>query len=110
MLHVSLSKGTVVPTSRSLLNQCCLSACPETKVFNYFYFKEYYGTYSQLHSVAFVSSMNSALPSSWVDPPPPGNTSHMGFYLEYKQLDPPGKSWDPPPPWKMLDPRWNLGK
>ena len=24
--------------------------------------------------------------------------------------NPPGKSWTPPPPWKMLDPLWNLEK
>ena len=45
------------------------------------------------------------------DPPPPRVKSQVIWVsIGYKQLDPLGKSWTPPPPWKMLDPLWNLEK
>ena len=39
---------------------------------------------------------------------PPGKSHVILVSIGYKQLDPPGKSWTPP--WKMLDPLWNLEK
>ena len=41
---------------------------------------------------------------------PPGKSQVIWVSIGYKQLDPPGKKLDPPPPWKMLDPLWNLEK
>ena len=37
-------------------------------------------------------------------PLPPGKSQVIWFCIGNKQLDPPGKSWTPPHPWKMLDP------
>ena len=40
---------------------------------------------------------------------PPGKSQVIWVSIGNKQLDPPpGKSWTPPPPWKMLDPLLNL--
>ena len=37
---------------------------------------------------------------------PPGKSQVIWVSMGNKQLDPPGKSWTPPPPpWKMLDPQ-----
>ena len=50
-------------------------------------------------------------------PPPPGKSQVIWVSIRNKQLDPPGKSWTPPPPpgkcwtplepWKMLRFLWN---
>ena len=42
-------------------------------------------------------------------PDPPGKSQVIWVSIGYKQLDPLGKGWTPPP-WKMLDPLWNLEK
>ena len=42
-------------------------------------------------------------------PDPPEKSHVIWVSIGNKQLDPPGKKWTPPP-WKMLDPLWNLGK
>ena len=42
-------------------------------------------------------------------PDPPGKSQVIWVSIGYKQLDPLGKVWTPPP-WKMLDPLWNLEK
>ena len=42
-------------------------------------------------------------------PDPPGKSQVIWVSIGYKQLDPSGKKLDPPP-WKMLDPLWNLEK
>ena len=42
-------------------------------------------------------------------PDPPGKPLVIWVSIGYKLLNPPGKSWTPPP-WKMLDPLWNLEK
>ena len=43
-------------------------------------------------------------------PDPPGKSQVIWVSLGNKQLDHPWKKLDPPPPWKMLDPLWNLEK
>ena len=42
-------------------------------------------------------------------PDPLGKSQVIWVSIGYKQLDPLRKSWTPPP-WKMLDPPWNLEK
>ena len=42
---------------------------------------------------------------------PPGKSQVIWVSIGNKQLDPPlEKVGPPPPPWKMLDPLWNLEK
>ena len=44
----------------------------------------------------------------WTPPPSPGKSQVIWVSIGYKQLDPLEKVG--PPPWKMLDPLWNLEK
>ena len=42
-----------------------------------------------------------------IQTPPPGKSQVIWVSIGNKQLDPPEKSWTPPP-WKMLDPLLNI--
>ena len=64
----------------------------------------------------FIPAPLSKCPHSWIKrgtggSDPPDKSQVIWVSIGNKQLDtpPPGKIC-PPPPWKMLDPVWNLGK